>query len=142
MPTIKDTITTLATDAGYDGDRPQTIADAIEAYGTVAGGGGGSTGMVVTATTQTSQTTKTIDKTFTEVMEYIAAGNYDVILVDKAAGGNVAYFEVAYGNVSGGAIQFQAFGTNGTEIFATKYAINSANPGVVTYKTVSVAASS
>lgn len=46
MPTIKDTITTLATDAGYDGDRPQTIADAIEAYGTVAGGGGGGGGVV------------------------------------------------------------------------------------------------
>lgn len=71
MSTIKDAITNIAVDAGYDGDKPQTIADAIEAYGTVAGGGGGGAGATLDivyklnsaqdATTQASHTVEEID---------------------------------------------------------------------------------
>lgn len=71
MSTIKDAITNIAVDAGYDGPTPATISDAIEAYGTVAGGGGGGAGAALdivyklssdkTTTTQVSHTVEEID---------------------------------------------------------------------------------
>lgn len=41
MATIKDEIVAIATEQGYEGDAPQTIAEAVNALGSVMGGGGG-----------------------------------------------------------------------------------------------------
>ena len=41
MSTIKDEILSIATEQGYEGDAPKTIAQAVNALGTVMGGGGG-----------------------------------------------------------------------------------------------------
>lgn len=44
MATIKDEIAAIAAEQGYEGDAPQTIAQAVNALGTVMGGGSGGGG--------------------------------------------------------------------------------------------------
>lgn len=47
MATIKDEIVAIATEQGYEGDAPSTIAQAVNALGTVIGGGGSGGGGVI-----------------------------------------------------------------------------------------------
>lgn len=75
MATIKDEILSIATEQGYDGDAPQTIAQAVNALGTViGGGGGGGAEPLVVRFTMTSETEASADKTFTEVSDAVVAG--------------------------------------------------------------------
>jgi hypothetical protein len=74
MATIKDEIVAIATEQGYEGDAPQTIAEAVNALGSVMGGGGsgGAEPFVVTFTNAGS--TYSADKTFAEIVEAATAG--------------------------------------------------------------------
>ena len=98
MPTIKDTITTLATDAGYDGDRPQTIADAIEAYGAVAGGGGG--GVSIMKVTVSGGVGSTVcDKTYADVLAHLQAGGIAIAGWDPLGNGSEFVYQLSNWNL-------------------------------------------
>lgn len=75
MATIKDEIVTIATEQGYEGDAPQTIAEAVNALGSVMGGGGGGGGaeplFVHFTPTSYSPLTYAADKTFEEIAEAV-----------------------------------------------------------------------
>lgn len=47
MATIKDEILSIATEQGYEGDAPKNIAQAVNALGTVIGGGGSGGGVAL-----------------------------------------------------------------------------------------------
>lgn len=80
MATIKDEILSIATEQGYEGDTPQTIAGAVNALGTViGGGGGGGAGMIITATG--GDETLTTDVTYADAVAYVNEGNYDVVVI-------------------------------------------------------------
>lgn len=95
MATIQQEIMNIAEAQGYEGDAPQTIAEAVNALGTVMGGGGsggGGGGMVIHATG--GGDTLTTDVTYEQVAAYIEAGNYDAVVIhDHSMGGfsNAAY---------------------------------------------------
>lgn len=103
MSTIKDAITAIATEAGYEGDKPQTIADAIEAYGTVAGGGGGSGPLVIEFQADGSGATDavTCDYTFNELVSLsesnILVAHYDA---SNGYGGAITWMPLALVNKS------------------------------------------
>ena len=80
MSTIKDEILSIATEQGYEGDAPQTIAGAVNALGTVIGGGGSGGGMVIHVTCDDKYTTYTADKTYEEILAYYEDGNTDIVL--------------------------------------------------------------
>lgn len=84
MSTKKEELVAIAREGGYEGDMPSTIAEAINAVGSVAGGGSGG-GMVVNLTGGYSSVDKgtgyfTIDKTAAEIIEYLGSGNDDVVV--------------------------------------------------------------
>lgn len=75
MATIQGEILNIAKANGYEGDAPKTIAGAVNALGSVMGGGGSGGGtepFVVTFTESGSSVTA--DKTFTEISAAVRDG--------------------------------------------------------------------
>ena len=76
MGTIQQEIAAIAAGQGYDGPAPTTIAEAVNALGSVMGGGGGGGGaepLFVHFTYQSyDPETYTADKTFEEIAEAVA----------------------------------------------------------------------
>ena len=79
METIKEEIVPIAEAQGYEGEGGSTIAEAVNALGTVMGGGGSGGGggelfiVKITVTNTQSGTTITADKTFAEIGEAVRA---------------------------------------------------------------------
>lgn len=85
MSTIKDEILSIATEQGYEGDAPKTIAGAVNALGTVigGGGGGGANVMIVEFTNEVPQQTGsefTSSKSAEEVYNHVMSGGIAFIL--------------------------------------------------------------
>ena len=83
MATKKEEIVAIAEAQGYEGDTPSTIAEAVNALGSVIGGGsGGGAGMTIHGTLvyESGNPTVTLDKTRDEIKAYIEAGNCDVFI--------------------------------------------------------------
>lgn len=74
MATIQQEIMSIAEANGYDGDAPKTIAEAVNALGTVMGGGGSGGGDPFVVTFTNAGSTYSADKTYTEVIEAMKAG--------------------------------------------------------------------
>lgn len=74
MATIKEELSAIAEGQGYEGEAPKTIAQAVNALGTVIGGGSGGAEPLVVRFTMTSETEASADKTFTEVSDAVVAG--------------------------------------------------------------------
>ena len=101
MATIKEEIMSIAEAQGYDGDTPSTIAEAVNALGSVIGGGGsggGSATMVVTISTNAGRLSA--DKTVAEIVEHIDSGGDVIAVYDESMGAKQSvrvYHMQAYG---------------------------------------------
>lgn len=76
MATIQGEILDIAKANGYEGESPKTISEAVNALGTVMGGGGsgGSDALTVTFTGANGDATYTADKSKPEVIEAASSG--------------------------------------------------------------------
>ena len=74
MSTIKDEIIGIAEEQGYEGEAPKTIAQAVNALGTVIGGGGGIVAFDFTAQ-EGAQTNYETDATCSEIYDAVDSGN-------------------------------------------------------------------
>lgn len=91
MATIKEEIMSIAEAQGYEGEGGSTIAEAVNALGSVmGGGGGGSATMIVTITGYGS--TYAADKTIAEIIEHVDSGGDVIAVYDQSRGAKESMF--------------------------------------------------
>jgi hypothetical protein len=106
--------------------------------------GGGSSGggeLVVNVVRQTSANEKLLDKNLSEIMQFIASGSYNVVIVDGSGGGAIYRLFFSYGDTSNGGVAFYtitAYKSGDTQSFSvTRFSIASSKPDTAVFETVS-----